>query len=60
MKSISDVKKPRGRPPVGSTAITVRLTPDQLAALDAYIEKQKDSPGRPEAIRRLVERGLKR
>lgn len=44
---------------MGSTAVTVRLTPEQLAALDAHIEKMKEPIGRPEAIRRLVELGLK-
>lgn len=32
---------------------------DELAALDAWIDKQKDAYTRPEAIRRLVERGLR-
>lgn len=31
----------------------------QLAALDAYIAAQPDAPSRPEAIRRLIELGLK-
>jgi hypothetical protein len=37
----------------------VRLEPAQFDALDAWIEKQKEPPSRPEAIRRLVEVGLK-
>ena len=37
----------------------VRLQPDNLAALDAYIASQPDAPSRPEAIRRLIELGLK-
>lgn len=36
-----------------------RLQPDQLAALDAWIAKQREPVTRPEAIRRLVELGLK-
>jgi hypothetical protein len=36
----------------------VRLEPAQFDALDAWIEKQKEPPSRPEAIRRLVELGL--
>jgi hypothetical protein len=40
--------------------VNVRLTPEQLAALDDHIAKTKDRPRRPEAIRRLVELGLKK
>jgi hypothetical protein len=36
----------------------VRLEPDQLAALDAWIMKQAEPLTRPEAIRQLIERGL--
>ena len=36
------------------TEVTVRLQPDLLAALDAFIADELDSPSRPEAIRRLV------
>lgn len=60
MKSITGTRKPRGRPRVGSTSVNVRLTPSQLAALDDYIAKIKDRLNRPEAIRRLVEQGLKK
>ena len=56
--SIDDVRKPRGRPAVGSTPVTVRIPPDQLAAVDAWIGEQPDGPTRPEAVRRLVEKGL--
>jgi hypothetical protein len=37
----------------------VRLEPDQFDALDAWIMKQAGALTRPEAIRRLVELGLK-
>jgi hypothetical protein len=37
-----------------------RLQPEQLAAVDSWIKKQPDKPSRPEAVRRLIERGLKR
>jgi hypothetical protein len=47
-----------GRPPVGSTSINVRLPPAELAALDAWIERQDDAPSRPEAIRHHLTRGL--
>jgi len=55
--SIDDVRKRgRGRPKVGAEPITVRIPPDQLAALDAWIERQDEPrPTRPEAIRRLLE-----
>ena len=53
-------KKPIGRPPVGAILIGVRVPPAGVAELDAWITKQKDPDlSRPEAIRRLVEIGLK-
>jgi hypothetical protein len=53
-------KKKRGPAPTGKgTQVVVRLQPDPLAALDAWVAKQKDSPTRAEAIRRLVDLGLK-
>jgi hypothetical protein len=63
-KSIRDIpKKRRGRPSTGGRrdGILVRLEPDQFDELDAWIAKQKDKAAlsRPEAIRRLVELGLK-
>jgi hypothetical protein len=33
--------------------VLVRLQPDDIAWLDAWIKRQKDRPTRPEAIRRL-------
>jgi hypothetical protein len=50
-------KKQRAEAP--GTMVGVRLQPDQLAALDAWIEHQPDSLSRPEAVRRLIELGLK-
>jgi hypothetical protein len=38
----------------------IRLSPDMREAVDAWASKQKDAPSRSEAIRRLVELGLKR
>jgi len=41
---------------VGATHVGVRLPPDQLALLDAWIARQDDpKPSRPEAIRRAIE-----
>ena len=61
-KSIRDIpKKKRGRPSTGGRreGVLVRLEPEQFEALDAWIAKQKPKSSRPEAIRRLVELGLK-
>jgi len=49
--------RPAGRTYVGT--IPVRFTPDGLAAVDAWINQQDEEISRSEAIRRLVERGLK-
>lgn len=59
--SISDIPKSRGRPSTGGrkTGIMVRVPDDELAALDGWREQQKPEPSRPEAIRRLIEEGLK-
>jgi hypothetical protein len=52
-------KKKRGPPATGKgTPIVVRMHDPGLAALDAWRKKQEDAPSRPEAIRRLVEKGL--
>ncbi len=38
----------------------LRLEPEQLARLDAWIASQTDpKPSRPEAVRRLMEQGLR-
>jgi hypothetical protein len=61
MKStLSSAKKPKmGRPSVDSEAVNVRLAREALQTIDDWRRKQDDLPGRPEAIRRLVELGLK-
>lgn len=57
-----EVKRGRGRPPVGSTPILVRMLPHQIKLLDTWItrhnkkHKEDDPVARPEAIRRAVER----
>jgi hypothetical protein len=61
-KSISASAKRRGRPITTGTGMTigVRMLDDRIAVLDAWIKKQNDVDlSRPEAIRRLVELGLK-
>ena len=53
-------KKRRGPAPTGiGEQIVVRMQPKPLAALEAWMAKQPDNPTRAEAIRRLVELGLK-
>ena len=52
-------KNARGRPRVDAIPVNVRFPPDELAALDAHIANNPDpKPTRPEAIRRLVRKGL--
>jgi hypothetical protein len=41
-------------------AINVRFLRASLKTIDGWRRKQADLPGRPEAIRRLVEMGLAR
>jgi hypothetical protein len=48
----------RKRPKQTGTLIGVRLQPDQLSALDAWIAKQPGAITRPEAIRAFVAAGL--
>jgi hypothetical protein len=58
--SISDIKKKRGRPPKPGgvdPGVFVRLPAQVLDALDVWADKQDVT--RSEAIRRLVELGLK-
>ncbi len=58
MSNVSDGKKV-GRPATGiGIPVTVRLSEDQLASLDAFRLTQADIPTRPEALRRLMGLGL--
>jgi Arc/MetJ-type ribon-helix-helix transcriptional regulator len=53
-------KKKRGPAPTGKgVQVVVRLQPAPLTALDQWVATQSDRPTRAEAIRRLVELGLK-
>jgi hypothetical protein len=53
------VSKKRGPKPTGwGTAVMLRLQPDLLKKLDAWIECQDDNPSRPEAVRRLMSAAL--
>jgi hypothetical protein len=49
-------KKRRGPAPTGKgTLVGVRLQPDRLAAVDAWIAKRNASMTRPEAIRAILD-----
>jgi hypothetical protein len=52
-------KSPKKRAAVTGEPVLVRVQPDMAKHLDDWRRKQDDLPGRPEAIRRLVEIGLK-
>jgi hypothetical protein len=54
------IKKRRGRPATGQgVQIGTRWAKSTVAMIDAWAAAQEDEPGRSEAIRRLVEIGLK-
>jgi hypothetical protein len=60
MSIVLNTKKSKiGRPTVDSEAVTVRLERSSLTRLDDWRRNQPDLPTRPEAIRRLIELGLK-
>jgi hypothetical protein len=58
-------KRGRGRPPIqaggdGNTpTIALRLPDEVRKAVDKWAQRQEDTPGRSEAIRRLIEQGLR-
>lgn len=57
---INATTKVRGRPATGKgTPIQVRLQPEQLEALDKWIEKNHVGLTRPAAIRALLAQSLK-
>lgn len=51
-------KRRRGRPRTNPTSVHLSLAPDLLARIDQFLAAQKDTPSRPEAIRRLIELAL--
>jgi hypothetical protein len=57
--SRANVKTPKKRPTVTGDLVGVRVQPDMARQIDVWRRQQDDLPGRPEAIRRLVEIGLK-
>jgi hypothetical protein len=54
-----NTKSPKKRSAVTGELVGVRVQPDMAKDLDDWRRKQDDLPGRPEAIRRLVEIGLR-
>lgn len=54
------VQKKRGRPPgrVRPATAALRLPVELLERVDRWAIYEADAPSRPEAVRRLVERGL--
>ena len=58
-KAISSTRKSRGRPSTGAESVHLRILPEQLKAIDAWVAVQKEPVlTRPEAIRRLIDAGL--
>jgi hypothetical protein len=53
-----NMKTPKKRAAVTGDLVGVRVQPNMAKLLDDWRRKQEDLPGRPEAIRRLVELGL--
>jgi hypothetical protein len=49
-----------GRPSKDTQAITLRLSADQIRRLDDFRREEADLPNRPEAIRRLLDKALKK
>jgi DNA-binding transcriptional regulator YiaG len=59
MASTVGIKKRKGRPATGiNLAIGVRLSPEMLKSVDRWRAHEPNIPGRPEAIRRLIEISL--
>jgi hypothetical protein len=59
-KKIGGKRSGAGRPPTGhDPSRTFRLSDEFMATVDVWAARQKDTPSRSEAIRRLVELGLK-
>jgi hypothetical protein len=60
MKKAISVMQKRGRPATGKTPMIALRAPDEFrASVEKWAAKQSDHPRLSEAIRRLVELGLK-
>ena|SRR5688572_25304010 len=55
---LKKTKKKRGRPAGRDPVTAIRLPEDLRVRVEAWAAKQRDTPSRSEAIRRLVEIGL--
>lgn len=53
-----NMKTRKSRPNTTGELIGVRVQPEMLGKLDDWRRRQEDLPGRPEAIRRILELGL--
>ena len=59
-KKVGGKRLGAGRPLTGANPVTaIRLSEELRANVDGWAAAQEDEPGRSEAIRRLVELGLK-
>jgi hypothetical protein len=59
-KTVGGKRAGAGRPATGKDPVrTMRLSDEFMASVDAWSGRQDDAPSRSEAIRRLVEIGLK-
>lgn len=58
MSAANSVNRSSKRPGQSGQLIGVRLQPDQLAALDAWIATYDPPPTRPEAIRAILAQKL--
>jgi hypothetical protein len=54
-----NTKTLKKRPAMTGDLVGVRIQPDLAKKIDDWRRKQEDLPGRPEAMRRLVEQALK-
>ncbi|UGY25471.1 hypothetical protein HU675_0000505 [Bradyrhizobium septentrionale] len=54
------MKSPKKRAEATGEPVLVRLQADMAKKIDDFRRQQDDLPGRPEAIRRLVEIGLEK
>jgi hypothetical protein len=60
MQQDKKISKKRGRPPTGtSKTVGVRVRPELSAEIEGWRAQQRPIPSQPEAIRRLVELGLR-
>ncbi len=60
MSSEKVIPRKRGRPATGKDPIrTFRLSDEKVAEVDAWAARQPDKPTRSEALRRLIDLGMR-